>query len=336
MNKKIILKLTLDIVMTLLMIVLMGYNITGNLIHEILGIAVLVMIIIHNLLNIKWFISVFKGKQKNYKLKLKVIINLLLTINSIFLLISSLIISQNVFLFLGIANLGNWTYIHRLTAYLEIIMIAIHLGFHWKMVIGAFRKMFKLKDKNKLRTFLLRLIALTLAVVGVKASFDRDIATNLLPGNTVTNSSDVPSVQSTSNETVSSTDEGYTYNGVSVSDGDTLNDFLGNIVCTACGRHCSLLRPQCSRGENQASEATAVYEDYTNAETATESATTETIASYESSNTNTTENTICIELDSKTDDSLFNLFTDYIPIMGLYVAGVYYTLEIIDKLKSKK
>ena len=332
MTTKFKIKMLLDLAMTIIMIVLMGYEVSGSFWHEVLGTAVLLMIIIHNLLNIRWFVSIIKSKNKSYKDVLKVIINLLLTVNSVFLLISSLIISKHLFIFLGIIELGSWVYIHRLTAFLEIIMIAVHLGFHWKMILGVFRKIFGIKGKNPVRTFILRALALILAILGVKASFDRDIATSILPDVTedTYSTSDLATKEATTVATSYSSES--SYNGVTIEDGDTLNDFLGNLYCTACHRHCSLLRPQCNRGVVQASQAEAYFESYTSEDSSSDS--DSEISSSEIYSEDSTESSISISLDT-TDDSLLNIFTDYIPIMGLYIAGAYYTLEIIDKKKKK-
>ena len=43
-------KIILDITMTIMFIILMGYYITGNTVHEILGTITFVLFIIHNIL----------------------------------------------------------------------------------------------------------------------------------------------------------------------------------------------------------------------------------------------------------------------------------------------
>lgn len=40
----------------------------------------------------------------------------------------------------------------------------------------------------------------------------------------------------------------------------TLDDFLGKLVCTHCGRHCSLLSPRCGKGRSQAQQAQEEYQ----------------------------------------------------------------------------
>ena len=45
-------KITIDILMYILFIILMGHHITENIIHEILGVALFVLFLIHHILNI--------------------------------------------------------------------------------------------------------------------------------------------------------------------------------------------------------------------------------------------------------------------------------------------
>ena len=39
----------------------------------------------------------------------------------------------------------------------------------------------------------------------------------------------------------------------------SLDDYLGSLFCSGCGKHCSLLSPRCGRGQDQASQAAAEY-----------------------------------------------------------------------------
>jgi len=48
-------RILIDMLMTIFFIILMGYFITGNKVHEILGTITFVLFIIHNILNIKCF-----------------------------------------------------------------------------------------------------------------------------------------------------------------------------------------------------------------------------------------------------------------------------------------
>lgn len=387
MNKKLILKLALDFTMTVIMILLMGLTVTGALWHEILGVVVLLLILKHNLMNIQWFVSLFKNRSAklNYKVYLRVIINLLMTVTTILLGISSIIISRSLFSMLGITATPLWSQIHHTTAYLELILISIHVGLHWDMILNMCRKMFRIKTKNPVRTVIVRILAFVLAILGIKASFERGLATAMFPfadkdteqstasvlsaeyysQNTSSNSGSYQMISTGGPGHSKSMDESATqsYEGTDIAEGTTLNDFLGSLNCTGCGRHCSLLTPQCGIGEGQAQEATAYFESYTaaSAETteaatpATTDSTTDSATATDSSEATTsgtdtdtetttdsdddsTQNTnkIVFSSNSPQEDSLLELFTDFVPIMGLYIAGTYYSLQIIDHQKNKK
>ena len=57
-----ILKIVVDIGMTVMLLLLMTYELIGEAAHEWLGIGMFVLFVIHHILNRKWSRSVFKGK----------------------------------------------------------------------------------------------------------------------------------------------------------------------------------------------------------------------------------------------------------------------------------
>lgn len=52
-------KIAADILMTLTLLLLMAYQIVGQELHEWFGSGMLVLFIIHNILNIKWYGALF-------------------------------------------------------------------------------------------------------------------------------------------------------------------------------------------------------------------------------------------------------------------------------------
>ena len=52
----------LNLLMTALIIVVMSYQAVGNLFHESAGILLLILFLIHNALNWKWYKNIGKGK----------------------------------------------------------------------------------------------------------------------------------------------------------------------------------------------------------------------------------------------------------------------------------
>lgn len=57
----------IDALMTLLLLLLMGYSLIGEVIHEWLGIAMLALLIIHHAMNLAWYRSLGKGRFSAYR-----------------------------------------------------------------------------------------------------------------------------------------------------------------------------------------------------------------------------------------------------------------------------
>lgn len=62
MKAKMKIKMGIDFLMTVLLFLLMSYQITGQELHEWFGAEMLVLFLLHNILNIRWYGSLFKGK----------------------------------------------------------------------------------------------------------------------------------------------------------------------------------------------------------------------------------------------------------------------------------
>ena len=55
-------KMGIDLLMTALLLCLMAYQITGQEFHEWFGAGMLILFIVHNILNIRWYGNLFKGE----------------------------------------------------------------------------------------------------------------------------------------------------------------------------------------------------------------------------------------------------------------------------------
>lgn len=139
-------RIILDIIMTVLFIILMGYYITGNVIHEILGTITFILFIIHNILNIKWYKSIFKGKH-SFQRTFHIVINLLLFIAMIGMMISGIMISSDVFDFLNIKTTMFGRKLHMISTSWGFVLMSIHIGLHITGVMN------KLNTKMKNNTF---------------------------------------------------------------------------------------------------------------------------------------------------------------------------------------
>ena len=101
MNKKQVLRVSVDIVMTILLILLMAYSLVGEAAHEWLGVAMFVLFVLHHLLNRPWHNRIFKGNDTPYRtVQTALVILAFLTMCGS--MISGVILSRTVFSFLGI------------------------------------------------------------------------------------------------------------------------------------------------------------------------------------------------------------------------------------------
>lgn len=96
-------KIIVDVLMLIVFIALMCNQLTGIFTHEILGVSVIVLFIIHQILNRNFYKSVFKGKYNKLRVGLT-IINILLIIMMIIMIVSALMVSEYLFQDLDIGS----------------------------------------------------------------------------------------------------------------------------------------------------------------------------------------------------------------------------------------
>ena len=61
-------KRIVDVCMTVLLLCLMAYQVTGEVLHEWIGMGMTALVIIHQILNRKWYGAIFKGKYNPYRI----------------------------------------------------------------------------------------------------------------------------------------------------------------------------------------------------------------------------------------------------------------------------
>lgn len=176
-------KLLIDLLMTVLMLAAMAYNLTDNLVHELLGVFLLVLFLVHNALNRRWYAAIPKERYGAVRC-INTAINLSLCVVMPALLISGAFISRDVFAAFGLEG-GLWARkLHILTAYWGIILMSAHIGMHWEMIMGAVRKMSRTAPMNPNRTRLLRAAGTAVAVYGAYAFFKREFGPRLFLSDT--------------------------------------------------------------------------------------------------------------------------------------------------------
>ena len=174
MKQNMLIRLVIDLSMTILMLVAMAYQITGNTIHELVGVVLILLFITHNVLNRRWYKTIFKGKY-NVRRILSITVNFLFLISMAAVMLSSVPISRDILAFIPINNDMILLQIHVMTSYWGFIFMAVHIGLSWGTIINAVRKMTGITSTNRFRTIVLRVLVVVIVVYGVQASFEREM-----------------------------------------------------------------------------------------------------------------------------------------------------------------
>ena len=139
-------KKLLDILMIVLLLFLMLYLKTGQTIHEILGITIIISFLFHHIFNINWYKSFLKRKFSSIK-KIFIGINFLLLIDILLIALSGLTMSRLI-PYLNFMSMSIARQLHIFSAYWGFILMGIHLGMHLQTIILPIKKV--LKEKNTL------------------------------------------------------------------------------------------------------------------------------------------------------------------------------------------
>lgn len=164
--------------MTGVLLLLMTYELIGQLSHELLGIIMFVLFVLHHILNVRWMKNLIKGRYTTMRI-LQTILVVLVLFSIAGSMFSGVMLSRHIFLFLPFSNgLSIARNLHMLSAYWGFVFMSLHLGFHWNMMLGMAKRL--TNNSSAIRTWTLRIIAIMIAGYGVYAFVKRNIGSYLL------------------------------------------------------------------------------------------------------------------------------------------------------------
>ena len=129
-NRKNGIKKVVDVLMTVLLLCLMAYQVTGETLHEFGGIAMTVLLVVHHILNFKWYKSLFKGKYNAYRVVTVAVNTLLLASISLTALCGMAMSSHAVPFLYGMLPVSFARRFHLAMSFWSFILMGLHLGFH--------------------------------------------------------------------------------------------------------------------------------------------------------------------------------------------------------------
>ena len=149
-----------DVCMTVLLLCLMAYQVTGEVLHEWIGIGMTVLVVIHQILNRKWYGAVFipkragktaggrfdrKGKYNPYRI-ISTIINVTLLLSFALTAFCGMSMSGHAVPFLyGMTKVSFARRMHLSMSHWAFVLMGLHLGMHIPVMIARL----KLTDKMK-------------------------------------------------------------------------------------------------------------------------------------------------------------------------------------------
>ncbi|WP_434311221.1 DUF4405 domain-containing protein [Hominifimenecus sp. rT4P-3] len=179
MKPKRIIKRVIDILMTVLLLFLMGYQFWGETAHEWMGAGMFALFIAHHLLNWNWYKSIFKGKYTALR-TLTLCGDMLVLAAMIAQMYSGIVMSRYVFAFLPMGGSMSFARrLHILGAYWGLLLMSLHLGLHWNMVIHMLRNHICEKRMSKFSKMTAPITGILIAGYGVFAFVKRDFLTYL-------------------------------------------------------------------------------------------------------------------------------------------------------------
>ena len=163
------LKRILDIVMTLMLPCLMAYELIGQETHEILGLCMIALFILHHAINWKWHRNLFGGKYTAYRAALT-LLDILMIIVFIDQAVTGIMMAKHVFP--DLPHVGRRSFarvLHLLGAYWGFAFCCLHAGMHMTNVIR------KWINKTGLARILPAALALCISGYGVYAFIKRGL-----------------------------------------------------------------------------------------------------------------------------------------------------------------
>lgn len=141
MNRKQALKMGVDLLMTLSLLLLMAYELIGQAAHEWVGTVMVLLLILHHIFNRRWIGSIHKGRYTPYRVLHTILVIMILAVMAV-QAVSGVILSRHLYAFLPIQGHTRIARtLHMLGAYWGFVLMSLHLGIHWSMILGAARKL---------------------------------------------------------------------------------------------------------------------------------------------------------------------------------------------------
>lgn len=168
MKSKKIIRIITDVLMTIILMLSMGYALWGDFLHEVFGAVLFILFVVHHIVNVNWYKAIFKGKYSPYRI-FTLVLNILLTLCVIVLMASGMMMSKHIFTFMHINSGMSFARLLHLSASLwSFVIISLHIGVHINFLVQKSIR----KNKNVKAVFIA--VSILISMFGIYAYIKRD------------------------------------------------------------------------------------------------------------------------------------------------------------------
>lgn len=172
-------RLLLDFLAVALIIACLAYWWLDNLSHELFGTALFLLVILHNVFNRRWYGSVAKRKMDAVRV-VNLVTIVCLAIGMTVMLVTSFLVSRDLFSFTALSGAFAVREIHMSAGYWVLLIIAVHLGTRWGVVMNVLKTGFGMQQSKAIRAWSARILALVIVVWGVKGFSEMAFGSKLM------------------------------------------------------------------------------------------------------------------------------------------------------------
>lgn len=177
MKEKQVWKITVDLLMTVALLLLMAYERIGQTSHEVIGTAMFLLFVLHHILNRNWLRNFFKGRYSPYRFFQTLLVTLIF-VTMLTQMVSGILLSRQLYTFLPVhSHTFIFRTLHMLGAYWNFVLMGLHLGANWNIILAVLRKRKGVPPHGW--TVTLRVIGTAIAVSGFFAFFRRQVGAYL-------------------------------------------------------------------------------------------------------------------------------------------------------------
>lgn len=164
--------------MTGALLLLMAYELIGSEAHEWIGMTMFLLLVLHHTLNIQWSKNLFKGNYTAFRFAQTALV-VMIFFTMLGSMISGIMLSRHIFTLLPIDGGHSFARtLHILSAYWGFVLMSLHLGLHWMMIVGMVKRL--VKKPSRICAWSLRGIAVLIACYGTYAFIHREIGSYML------------------------------------------------------------------------------------------------------------------------------------------------------------